>query len=485
MDPHTKGTGMPGQPFITENFLLDSEAAQRLYHDYAAKMPIIDYHCHLPPEQVATNHTFDNLAEIWLGGDHYKWRAMRALGVEEKYCTGDATDREKFMRWADCVPKLLRNPLYHWTHLELKRPFGISDRLLGPDTAEAIWDECNAMLAQPEFSARGIMTQMNVELVCTTDDPVDSLEHHKSVAADDGFDVRMLPTWRPDKGMAIDQPKVFNTWLDRLGEVCDLDIRDFDTFMEALHKRHTFFHEMGCRLSDHGVETIDADDYSQEEVRAAFTQARCHRELTPDKIRKFKSAMLYEFGVMDHGRGWTQQYHIGAIRNNSTRLFERLGPDTGFDSIGDADFATPLARLFDRLDRHDQLARTILYNLNPRHNEMLATMAGNFQDGTTAGKMQFGSAWWFLDQLDGMAKQIEALSQLGVLSTFVGMLTDSRSFLSYTRHEYFRRLLCNILGQDMTRGLLPMDFDLVGNLVQDVSYNNAAGYFGFDLPPRD
>ena len=470
--------------YITEDFLLESQPARQLYHEYAQDMPIIDYHCHLPPAQVAADHRFANLAEIWLHGDHYKWRVMRANGVPERYCTGDASDWEKFEKWAETVPYLLRNQLYPWTHLELKRPFGISDRLLGPDTAKGIWDECNEKLRQPEFSARGIMKQMNVVLVCTTDDPVDSLEHHKTVGEDPSFDIQMLPAWRPDKGMAVERTESFNAWLDKLAEAADVHIRDFTTYMGALRKRHTFFHEMGCRLSDHGLETVYAEDYTQKEIESIFRNVRAGKRLEQDEIAKFKSAMLVEFGVMNHERGWVQQYHIGALRNTRSRILEHVGPDAGCDSIGDFPIAQPLAKLLDRLDHTDKLTKTILYNLNPRDNELLATMCGNFQDGSVPGKMQFGSAWWFLDQKNGMEKQLEALSQTGLLSRFVGMTTDSRSFLSYPRHDYFRRVLCNMLGNDMTRGLIPNDLELVGQLVRDVSYYNAARYFGFNIERR-
>ncbi len=472
---------MAANVYITDDFLLETEWARRLYHDYAEAMPIIDYHCHLPPAQVAEDHGFANLAEIWLYGDHYKWRAMRANGVAERYCTGNGSDWEKFEKWAATVPYLLRNQLYPWTHLELARVFGIADRLLGPETAESIWDECNDKLAQPEFSARGIMRRMNVVLVCTTDDPVDSLEHHKTVAADPSFDVQMLPTWRPDKSIAVENGDAFNAWVDALSEAADVDIRDFESYMEALRKRHAFFHDMGCRLSDHGLETIYAEDYTEKEVVRVFDKVRSGKHIDEDEIAKFKSAMLVEFGLMDHEKGWTQQYHMGALRNTNTRMFNQLGPDTGFDSMGDWQIAQPLRKLLDRLDSTDQLAKTILYNHNPRDNEVVATMCGNFQDGSVPGKMQFGTAWWYLDQKDGMERQIEVLSQMGLLSRFVGMVTDSRSFLSYPRHEYFRRILCNMLGNDMAKGLIPDDIELAGRLVRDVSYHNAATYFGFDL----
>jgi len=467
--------------FITDDFLLQTETARRLYHEYAANLPIIDYHCHLPPAQIAEDHRFENLAEIWLYGDHYKWRVMRANGVAEKYCTGDATDWEKFLKWAETVPKTLRNPLYHWTHMALKRPFGISDRLLGPDTARSIWEECNGKLTQPGFSCRGIMRQMNVVLVCTTDDPCDSLEHHRNMAADASFPIQVLPAWRPDKGMAAESAENFNAWVDKLAEASDTEIGNLPSYLEALRKRHDFFHAMGCRLSDHGIEVPYADDYTDSEIRTIFDKVRAGKTLDDAEIRKFKSAMLYEFGVMDAEKNWTQQFHIGALRNTNTRMFERVGPDTGFDTIGDGEIARPLARMLDRLDQKNRLAKTILYNMNPRDNAVLAAMIGNFQDGDAPGKMQFGGGWWFLDQKDGMERQMEALSNMGLLSRFVGMVTDSRSFLSYIRHEYFRRILCNLLGNDIERGLLPKDVSLVGGMVKDICYNNAARHFGFAL----
>jgi glucuronate isomerase len=421
------------------------------------------------------------MTDIWLAGDHYKWRAMRSNGVAERYCTGDASDWEKFQKWAETVPYCLRNPLYHWTHLELKRPFGISDRRLGPKTAKGIWEECNAMLATPEFSARGIMQQMNVVLVCTTDDPVSTLPDHAAVAADKNFKVQMLPTFRPDKGMAVENPAAFNAWVDQLAAVSGIAADDFDSYLSAIQQRHDFFHQAGCRLSDHGVETIDAEDYTIGEIKAIYKKVRGGASLDASEIAKFRSAMMHEFALMDHASGWTQQIHIGPIRNNNTRMFKAIGPDTGFDSIGDAPIAKSMSRFLDRLNQTDQLPKTILYNINPRDNEVYATMLGNFQDGVTPGKIQLGSGWWFLDQMDGMKRQLEALSQLGLLSRFVGMLTDSRSFLSYTRHEYFRRILCNILGTEIEQGLIPRDLELVGAMVRDIAYNNAARYFGFNL----
>ena len=470
--------------FITDNFLLQNDSAVRLYHDYARDMPIIDYHCHLPPEEIATDRQFENLTQIWLAGDHYKWRAMRAAGVPERFCTGDASDWEKFEKWSETVPKTLRNPLYHWTHLELNRPFGVNDRLLSPETARGIWDECNEKLGQADFSARGIMRQMNVVLVCTTDDPCDDLAHHRAMAADPSFEIQVLPAFRPDKGMAVEDPAAFNAWVDRLAEAADVEIDGMTAYLEAFRNRHDYFHRIGCRLSDHGVETILAEEVSRYEIDVIFDKVRGGTYLKPDEIVKFKSTMLHEWAVMDHEKGWTQQFHIGALRSNNSRQFEALGPDTGFDSMADGDIARPLSKFLDRLEREDRLAKTILYNLNPNMNDLLATMLGNFQDGRTPGKMQFGSSWWFLDQKDGIQRQIETLSNQGLLSLFVGMLTDSRSFLSYTRHEYFRRILCNLLGTEIEAGLLPADFDILGQMVRDISYNNAAAYFGFDLEAR-
>ncbi len=462
---------------MDENFLLQSETAQKLYHRHAAKMPIFDYHCHLSPKEIAEDKSFDNMAQIWLYGDHYKWRAMRANGVDERYCTGDASDWEKFEKWAETVPQTLRNPLYHWTHLELKRFFGI-DNVLNPSTAREIWDACNAKLRTPEYSVRNIIRMANVHTICTTDDPVDSLEYHKQIKAS-GFEVTVLPAWRPDKAMAVENGTAFNRYVDQLADAAAMKIETFDDFMAAIDKRHQFFHENGCRLSDHGLETAIAEEYTDEAVAAIFQKVREGGRLSFSEVQKFKSCLLYEFGIMDHGRGWTQQFHLGALRNNSTRLFNKLGPDTGLDSIGDFEIGRPLSRLLDHLDRDNRLTKTILYNLNPRDNELIATMVGNFQDGTVPGKMQYGSGWWFLDQKDGMEKQMNALSNLGLLSRFVGMLTDSRSFLSYTRHEYFRRTLCNLLGNDVENGEIPNDMELLGTMVENICFNNAKNYFNF------
>ena len=464
--------------FNDSNFLLQSPTAERLYHDHAAKMPIIDYHCHLNPEYVASDHQFRNLAEIWLDGDHYKWRAMRTNGVAERFCTGDASDWEKFEKWAETVPYTMRNPLYHWTHLELKTAFG-EERLLSPATARDIYDRCSEMLQQPEYSARGLMRHYNVEVVCTTDDPIDSLEHHIK-CKEDGFECKVLPTWRPDKAMAVESPAAFKAYIDKLSEVSGVEICSFATLLDALRVRHRFFESVGCRLSDHGVEEFYAEDYTAAEIEAIFAKVYGGEELTDAENRKYKSAMLVEFGIMDWESGWTQQFHYGPIRNNNSRMMALLGPDTGFDSIGDANTAKSLAKFLDRLDVQGKLTKTILYNINPRDNEMIATMIGNFQDGVTAGKIQFGSGWWFLDQKDGMERQMNALSVLGLLSRFVGMLTDSRSFLSYPRHEYFRRTLCNLIGNDVEAGLLPAsEIEWLGQMVENISYNNAREFFKF------
>lgn len=463
--------------FMDENFLLQTETAQKLYHEHAAKMPIFDYHCHIPPKDIAEDKTFENITQIWLYGDHYKWRAMRTNGVDERYCTGDASDWEKFEKWAETVPYTLRNPLYHWTHLELKKFFGI-EKLLSPETAKEIWDECNAKLTSGNYSCRDIIRMANVDTICTTDDPVDSLKYHRAIK-EDGFEVAVLPAWRPDKAMMVEDKDLFNDYVDQLAEVANVDIDSYDAFLVALDKRHQFFHDNGCRLSDHGLDTAFAEDYTEKEINTIFDKIRSLKDLNETEILKFKSCMLYEFGMMDHSRGWTQQFHIGAQRNNNTRLFKKLGPDTGFDSIGDIPVAAPLAKLLDRLDQEDKLSKTILYNLNPRDNELYATMIGNFQDGSVPGKMQYGSGWWFLDQKNGMERQMNALSNLGLLSRFVGMLTDSRSFLSYTRHEYFRRTLCNLLGNDVENGEIPNNMKLLGEMVENISYNNAKNYFNF------
>ncbi len=463
--------------FMDKDFLLQTGVAKELYHEHAAKMPIFDYHCHINPKEIAEDRQFENITQIWLYGDHYKWRALRTNGVDERFITGDASDREKFDKWAETVPYTLRNPLYHWTHLELKRFFGV-EKLLSPSTADEIWEACNEKLATPEYSCRGIIRKANVHTICTTDDPIDSLEYHRAIKAS-GFETKVLPAWRPDKAMAVENTKVYNKYIDQLEEAAGMNINSFEGLMTALDDRHRFFHENGCRLSDHGLETAVAEDYTARDIDRIFEKVRGGADLEKSEILQFHSAMLYEFGIMDHSRGWTQQFHLGALRNNNTRLFNKLGADTGFDSIGDFELARPLSKLLDRLDTENKLSKTILYNLNPRDNELIGTMIGNFQDGSVPGKMQFGSGWWFLDQKDGMEKQMTALSNLGLLSRFVGMLTDSRSFLSYTRHEYFHRTLCNLLGNDVEKGEIPYDMELLGTMVENICFNNAKDYFNF------
>lgn len=470
---------MNKRPFIHEDFLLDSPSARELYHRHASGLPIVDYHCHLSPAEIAGDVRWGDMAALWLGGDHYKWRAMRTAGVGERFCTGDATGWEKFEQYAAVMPKLLRNPLYHWSHLELARYFGISDRLLSPATARGIYDQCNELLAQDDFSCRGLMRKSGVEVVCTTDDPVDSLEHHASIAADTTFDIQVRPTWRPDRALALDQPTAFVVWLTALEKASGISISSLGDLMLALRNRHDFFASRGCCLSDRGVDTLWAGDCTEAEASAIFAKVRVGASVTPAEVASYRSFMLHELAVMDAEKGWTMQIHYGALRGANSRMKSLLGADCGFDSIGDQPVASALAKHLDRLDLAGKLPKTIIYNLNPRDNELVATMIGNFQDGVTAGKIQFGSGWWFLDQLDGMTRQLESLSQLGLLSQFVGMLTDSRSFLSYTRHEYFRRLLCNILGSEIERGLLPSDFGLVGGMVEDICYGNARRYFGF------
>jgi glucuronate isomerase len=463
--------------FIHDNFLLQTPSAQRFYHEFAASEPIIDYHCHLPPDEIASNKRFENLTQIWLYGDHYKWRAMRTNGVDERFCTGNASDWEKFMAWAKTVPKTLRNPLYHWTHLELARYFGISDRLLNSETATSIWNDCNAQL--PALTTQDILKKMNVRIVCTTDDPIDSLEPHVTLAKQTQFPVKVLPTFRPDKILFIELSDRWNAYLNQLSAASNIHIASYYDAIAALRNRHDFFAANGCRLSDSGIETMFAEDFTETEVKALFDKARSGKFVTKEESLKYKSAVMLELGLMNHEKNWTQQFHIGAMRNNNSRMMRTLGADSGFDSIGDLPIAHALAKYLNTLDNQNKLTKTILYNLNPRDNEVFATMIGNFQDGTIAGKLQYGSAWWFLDQKDGMEKQMNALSNMGLLSRFVGMVTDSRSFLSYPRHEYFRRTLCNLLGSEIEAGLLPNDFSLVGDMVRDICYRNAQRFFGF------
>ncbi len=463
--------------FLDKNFILENKTAEQLYHEYAAKMPIIDYHCHLSPGDIANDRKFENLTKIWLDGDHYKWRAMRTNGVDEKYITGDADDYTRFLKWAETVPYTMRNPLYHWTHMELQRPFGV-DKILNADSAREIYDTCTTLLQKDEFSCRGLLNQFKVEVVCTTDDPLDSLEHHKTIKQS-GFNVKVLPTFRPDKAMAVEDQKSFNEYVNKLGVLTGTEISGFSRFIDSIRKRHDYFAQNGCKLSDHGLEQIYAEDFYDHEIKAIFTKIRGGKDLDKPEILKFKSAMLIHFGIMDHEKGWTQQFHLGALRNNNSRMVKKLGPDTGYDSIGDFEMARPLSRFLDKLDSENQLAKTILYNLNPRDNYLFGTMIGNFNDGSIPGKINFGTGWWFLDQKEGMEMQINALSNLGLLSRFLGMLTDSRSFLSYPRHDYFRRILCNLLGKDVEKGELPNDIAWLGKIVESISYNNAKEFFKF------
>jgi glucuronate isomerase len=463
--------------FLDKNFILENKTAEKLYHEHAAKMPIIDYHCHLSPEDIANNRKFENMTKIWLDGDHYKWRAMRTNGVDEKYITGDADDFTKFQKWAETVPYTMRNPLYHWTHMELQRPFGVH-KILNGDSAKEIYDSCTGLLKTDAFSCQGLLKQFKVEVVCTTDDPIDSLEHHKQIAKS-GLAVKVLPTFRPDKAMAAENQQTFNAYLDKLGEASNIDISDFNSLIDAIRTRHDFFAKMGGKLSDHGLEQIYAEDFYDHEVKAIFAKIRGGNELDHQEILKFKSAMLIHFGIMDDEKGWTQQFHLGAIRNNNSRMFKTLGPDTGFDSIGDFEMARPISKFLNKLDTENQLAKTILYNLNPRDNYLIGTMIGNFNDGSVVSKVNFGTGWWFLDQKEGMEMQMNALSNLGLLSRFLGMLTDSRSFLSYPRHDYFRRILCNLLGKDVENGELPNDPDWLGKMVENISYYNAKNFFQF------
>ncbi|UOE52759.1 glucuronate isomerase [Mucilaginibacter sp. SMC90] len=463
--------------FLDQDFLLQTKTAQRLYHEFASHQPIIDYHCHLPPDQIADDINFKNITQIWLYGDHYKWRAMRANGVNEAYITGNKTDEEKFIAWAATVPYTLRNPLYHWTHLELQRYFGI-DELLSPASAQKIYAQCNEKLQSPEFSIRNILKNKNVEVVGTTDDPLDNLSYHQKLEQD-GYSVKVLPAYRPDKAMNADDISGLNKYIDQLEAVANVSISNIDEYLSALKARHDYFAENGCKLSDHGLEQIYAEDYTDAEIAAIFTKIRSNEVLLPLEILKFKSAMLHYFAIWDHEKGWVQQFHLGALRNNNARALTNLGPDTGWDSIGDFVQGRALSKFLNRLDTTNQLAKTIIYNLNPADNELFATMAGNYNDGSVEGKMQFGSAWWFLDQKDGMIKQLNALSNMGLLSRLVGMLTDSRSFMSFPRHEYFRRLLCNLLGDDIENGELPNDIEWTGKIVSDICYFNAKNYFNF------
>ncbi len=468
--------------FLDENFLLETNTAARLYHNFAAGMPIIDYHCHLSPQQIAENTQFENLTQVWLDGDHYKWRAMRANGIAERFITGEATDEAKFMAWAETVPYTMRNPLYHWTHLELQRYFGIAE-LLDAQSAKEIYRNTSAQLQLPENRVQGLLQKMNVKVVCTTDDPIDDLAFHQSIRAQnehDQCDIQVLPAFRPDKAIAIEQGKLFNEYIDKLGACVGFRITTWEDLQTALSQRMDYFAEMGCKLSDYGLEQLYSMKFTLAEIEEIFCKARRGEKIYLIDSLKYKSALLLFLGQQYHQRGWTQQFHLGALRNNNTRLLKELGPDTGFDSMGDFDMAKCISHYLDCLDSTNQLTKTIVYNLNPRDNDLIATMLGNFNDGTVVGKMQYGAAWWFLDQKDGIEKQLNTLSNMGLLSRFVGMLTDSRSFLSFPRHEYFRRILCNLLGNDVEKGLLPNDEKWLGKLVQDICYRNAKDYFQFE-----
>ncbi|MEI7534780.1 MAG: glucuronate isomerase [Verrucomicrobiae bacterium] len=463
--------------FIHDDFLLGNKPARRLYHKFAANEPIFDYHCHIPPKDIAENRQFKNLFEIWLEGDHYKWRALRSNGVAEKFVTGNATPEQKFNAWAKTVPHTLRNPLYHWTHLELKRYFGISD-LLNEKTAAKIWKTANAKLATPAFTTQGILKKMKVKVVGTTDDPVDNLEHHRSFAKTN-HPTKMLPAFRPDKALTVNTPESFNKWVEQLAAVANLDINSFSAYISALEKRHEYFHSQGCRLSDHGMNHCFADFCSEKVAAAIFDKARKGAAITSLEHSQFASFMMVFFGHLDAKRGWTKQLHLGALRNNNTRLLTQLGPDTGFDSIGDFPQAQALSAYLNKLDSDNLLPKTIIYNLNPADNYVFGAMIGNFQDGTIPGKIQYGSGWWFLDQKEGMEWQLNTISNLGLLSRFVGMITDSRSFMSYPRHEYFRRTLCNLIGRDIKNGLIPDDDDLVGSMIKNICYGNAKKFMAF------
>ena len=464
-------------PFIHENFLLGTKTARELYHRFAADEPVFDYHCHISPKDIAENRQFKNLFEIWLEGDHYKWRAMRSNGVAEKYCTGAATPFEKFQAWAGTVPHTLRNPLYHWTHLELARYFGIT-LLLDETTAEKIWKTANDKLAKPELTTQGILKKFKVKVVCTTDDPVDDLGYHRAFAAS-GHPTRMLPAFRPDKALTVNQPEGFNKWVNQLGQAANVDINGYAAFLSALQKRHDFFHSQGCRLSDHGMNHCFADFVSESTAAAIFDKARKGQAASAQEHVQFSSNLMLYFGQLDAKAGWTKQLHLGALRSNNTRLLKQLGPDTGFDSIGDFPQTQTLSAYLDRLDSENALPKTIIYNVNPVDNYAFATMIGNFQDGTIPGKIQYGSGWWFLDQKEAMEWQMNALSNLGLLSRFIGMITDSRSFMSYPRHEYFRRTLCNLIGRDVENGELPKDEKLLGSMIRNICFTNAKNYLAF------
>lgn len=465
------------KPFINENFLLGNKTAEKLYRKYSDSQPIVDFHCHLSPAMIAEDRQFTNLTQAWLEGDHYKWRAMRSNGVSELYCTGNAPDFEKFKKWAETVPATVGNPLYHWTHLELARYFNITE-LLSPSTASVIYEKTTAMLQTKEFSTRSMIRKMKVEVICTTDDPVDNLEHHIKLKG--SFEITVLPTFRPDNVLKTDDPEKFKAYIYKLEQASGIEIKNFEALVEALDKRHQFFHEIGGRLSDHGLERFYFDNFTASEIDKIFKKLLKGEGISAGETEKYKTAAMLEICRLNHKRGWTQQFHVGAMRNNNARMFRQMGPDTGWDSVGIAQDAQKMSGFLSALDNTEQLAKTILYNLNPADNEMMITMAGNFNDGSLAGKVQYGSAWWFLDQKSGMEKHLKDLAALGLLRRFIGMVTDSRSFLSYPRHEYFRRLACNFIGEEVEKGLIPDEEDLLKPIVEGISYRNAKEYFGFN-----
>lgn len=462
--------------FIHDNFLLENKYAEELYHGYASKMPIIDYHNHLPPHEIAENKIFDNISEIWIKGDHYKWRAMRTLGIDEKYITGSASDQEKFQKWAYTVPYSMRNPLYHWTHMELDRYFGIPD-ILNAENADSIYDKTSEKLKTEAFSCQSLLSKMNVESLCTTDDPIDSLEHHQKLKKSD-FKTKVSMAFRPDKAIFIGSDS-YHDYLNKLSQVSEVNIDSYDHLCDALRNRVEYFHSNGCRLCDHGFEHMYAEEFTEAEVKAIFKKKQDELSISKEEVLKFQSAILQFLSELYHEFGWVQQFHLGALRNNNSRMLHKLGPDTGWDSIGDFQQASSLSKFLNTMDSKNKLTKTVIYNNNPIDNDMMAAMIGNFNDGSVKGKVQFGSGWWFMDQKEGMIDQMNALSNIGLLSCFIGMLTDSRSFLSYPRHEYFRRILCNLFGKDIQNGELPNDMKWIGKLVQDICYNNAKEYFDF------
>jgi glucuronate isomerase len=464
------------KPFIHENFLLGNKTAEKLYHNYSENLPIIDFHCHLSPAMIAEDHRFSNLTQAWLEGDHYKWRAMRTNGINEKYCTGKASDIEKFKKWAETVPVTAGNPLYHWTHLELARYFNITE-LLSPSTAAMVYEDASAMLQTKELSTRSIIRKMKVEVICTTDDPTDNLENHIKLKG--SFEIKVLPTFRPDNVIKTEDPEIFKSYIMKLELVSGTEIRNFNGLLEALDKRHKFFHDMGGRLSDNGLDRFYFASFTFPEIDRIFKNLLNGEIISSEEAEKYKTAVMLELCRLNHKRGWTQQFHVGAMRNNNARLFRQMGPDTGWDSIGIAQNPLKISNFLSELDNNEQLTKTILYNLNPADNEMMITMAGNFNDGSSAGKVQNGAAWWFLDQKSGIEKHLKDLAAIGLLGRFIGMVTDSRSVLSYPRHEYFRRLVCNFVGEEVEKGLIPDEEELLKPLIEGISYRNAKEYFGF------